>query len=140
MTHFLPPPAVTRRATDSVLNVSVDLKCQQRGNKKQSKVKDVFAKDESGFWDRRASGREMRGHKYQPFLDAAAFPLGHSLSHTRRTNPLPHQPHRSQHRLNFPLQLLMKLFRTTTRGWVVKELRPPPNVVRGALSRHRSPE
>lgn len=108
-------------------------KCQPR--KRGSKVNDIFAKDESGFWDRRASGWEMWGHKYQPFLDTAAFLLCHSLSHTRQTNPLPYQPHLSQHRLNFPLQLLIKLFRTTTRGLFFKELHPPPNVVWGVLSR-----
>lgn len=116
-------------------------KCQPR--RKESGVKDISARDESGSWD--GGGGGLRGGRCEdinisPFLDAAAFLLCHSLSHTRRTNPLPYQPHPSQHRLNFPLQLLIKLFRTTTRGWVVKELRPPPNVVWGVLSRHTSPE
>lgn len=51
-----------------------------------------------------------RGHKYQPFLDTSAFPLCHSLSHTRQTGPLPYQPHLSQCCPDFPLQLLIKTF------------------------------
>lgn len=57
MAHFLPPPAVLRLTAASILNVSVDLSVSPE--KKDSKVKDIFAKDESGFWDRRALGWEM---------------------------------------------------------------------------------
>lgn len=138
MTHFLPPPAVIRMTTDSVLNDSVDLSVSPEKRKAKWRISLPKMKVVSGTWG--LQGGRCEGININLFLDAPVFLLCLSFSHTRQTNPLPYQTHLSQHRLNFPLQLLIKLFRTTTRGLVFKELHPPPNVVWGVLSRHRSPE
>lgn len=84
-------------------------------------------------------------NKYLPFLLSFKPTLSFFFfflfsPNTRQTGPLPYQPRLSQHCPDFPLQLLIKLFRAATRGRVFKELRSPPHVVWGVLSRHRPPE
>lgn len=96
-------------------------------------IKGAFEGGKGGCWG-------LGGINIVPFWTLLLF---HSVTlfHTHGgpahflTNPISHSASP-----DFPLQLLIKLFRAATRGRVFKELHPPPHVVRGVLSRHRPPE
>lgn len=97
-TDLLSSPAVMEITVYLILNTSRDLNVSEWPRVKRLQEPKCVIKAAVGE------------HKYQAFLNTCAFLLCHSLSHTRRTSPLPYQPHLSQSGPDFPLQLLIKTF------------------------------